>query len=320
VNRASLLATCAALTVSACGDGQAGADYRGEPLMTLNGVVTSSSVALTGAIVPGLVLAPPTDGGFFSQKFSLHFIQGEVEGTFPSAFTLRVYEPPPDDTLAAFVDGEARFANAQIAAFSPQHPRTLTMETYTVETPDASKEGSKVCAEDGKCISGLLADCPAESQADSPWPCGAKFPADLPWETYGYSRTYSVIYFAEDSAAGSLWSLLFAGGKPISRGYHVQERIELQDSLSSADLAANNDCTRRAVDQAYAELGRIYGREFSNSNQNFMDAAQLRDWYKYTAVGYGQLGCQIGLRVVDSSAEHPVELLFTDQPQRLGLW
>ena len=45
--------------LAACGDGQAPSSYRGEPLMSLNGIMTSSESALGQDLVPAFVLEEP---------------------------------------------------------------------------------------------------------------------------------------------------------------------------------------------------------------------------------------------------------------------
>ena len=54
MTRTTLGAACAVLALAACGDGQTESDYRGEPLMSLRGVVTSSESALSASLVPAL--------------------------------------------------------------------------------------------------------------------------------------------------------------------------------------------------------------------------------------------------------------------------
>ncbi|HMJ14075.1 MAG TPA: hypothetical protein VK524_21810, partial [Polyangiaceae bacterium] len=67
----------AVLGLLGCGDGQAGPDYQGDPLMSLKGVVTSSGAALSADQVPALMFPAPyaelTAGGG-----AVHFVKGEV--------------------------------------------------------------------------------------------------------------------------------------------------------------------------------------------------------------------------------------------------
>lgn len=76
----------------ACGDGQTDGAYRGEPLMALRGVITTSQALVGEGQVPALMGASPTEW-LSNGEPSVHFIYGEVEGTFPTtpllAFSLR---------------------------------------------------------------------------------------------------------------------------------------------------------------------------------------------------------------------------------------
>lgn len=95
----------AATGLFACGDAQVGSDYVGEPLMTLRGVVQSTGVLGTGTYVPGLRFESMFDSTLVHCKddtrcpHMVYDVAGEVEGEFPSAFTLRLFDPPDADAI-----------------------------------------------------------------------------------------------------------------------------------------------------------------------------------------------------------------------------
>lgn len=77
------------LSLSACGDGVVGADYPGEVLAELTGVVEDPDGLATEPLE--VHISWINAGGFSSEL-------ADVEGEFPAAFTLRLYQPPPAPT------------------------------------------------------------------------------------------------------------------------------------------------------------------------------------------------------------------------------
>jgi hypothetical protein len=80
-----------ALTVAGC-DSQAGSDYPGEPLATLEGTVTvADSTEVPTSAEATIVWHVWQDGDSANVTES-----AAIEGEFPAAFTLGIYEPPPE--------------------------------------------------------------------------------------------------------------------------------------------------------------------------------------------------------------------------------
>lgn len=99
----------AASALGACSS-QADPEYRGEALLVLSGSVERSDVDLSAAS------AVPVLAWYDWDKETAGFFQtGEVRGQFPSGFTMRVYEPPPDGALTQS-DGYPPAATARIYA------------------------------------------------------------------------------------------------------------------------------------------------------------------------------------------------------------
>lgn len=92
-----VMALC--LLTIGCGD-VAGPQYQGEPLMTLQGSLTSS-----GASAPlevALAWQTPRAVSGVGDQFSCEpspTTRVKVEGSFPAAFRLDVYQPPPAESL-----------------------------------------------------------------------------------------------------------------------------------------------------------------------------------------------------------------------------
>lgn len=105
-----LLPLALAALLAAC-DAQVGADYPGEPLLTLQGQVVSNGP------LPPLEAAmlwqrgpPPSTG---DQELAT---RAPVEAGFPSRFALRLYQPAPEAARRTLAPGEPRYARANAAA------------------------------------------------------------------------------------------------------------------------------------------------------------------------------------------------------------
>jgi len=92
-------------------DSQADRGYPGEPLVTLRGQVeaTPPLPPLEAAIL--WQLAPPPAVG--DQELAT---RAPVQGGFPAAFTVRLYQPPPAAARRTLRDGEVSFARGTAAA------------------------------------------------------------------------------------------------------------------------------------------------------------------------------------------------------------
>ena len=81
--------------LAACGDGQAPPNYRGEPLLSLNGTVTASESVLTQNLVPALVVS---EGSWWLdwQKWVARYNGGaQVPAREPGGGMLEVLEDAP---------------------------------------------------------------------------------------------------------------------------------------------------------------------------------------------------------------------------------
>jgi hypothetical protein len=288
------------LTLASCGDGQAGADYRGEPLMTMSGVVTSSDMPLHEGLVPALVMSESMfDRHLVTGPVTTHYLQGTVEGTFPSAFTLRVYDAPPPQVMESFLDGEPAFALAMITAVPAGHPAWLRSERSTETREDGTLTfRDEVCSAE-QCISGYSGDC-ATIGFDEAWPCGKRFADNRPWGTYGFAQGYLVLYLAGPAAAGSVLTSVYADGRALSAGYHVLERHE--DVLDA-------DCGHRAMQRALEEANLATGAEWTETRRS----ENPHDWEKYLYMAMAAENCPSGFTVRDT-ASAPVPLELVDQP------
>jgi len=308
----------AVLGLLGCGDGQAGPDYQGDPLMSLKGVVTSSDAALSAEQVPALAFASSTmeliaGGG------TVHFVKGEVEGMFPTGFTLHVYDPPPAGIATRTVDGGPALTWGSLIAVAPDHPASLTRGGSIEGTGEAMRLRKELCDDTGNCLEGYPDECMHDgiSPVDEtrPWPCGSAYPDHLPWEIYGYSKSHEVAYFPSEAPAGGIWSMLLADGASIPAGYQVIERVDLEQALSPEAYVANEQCVKAAVAIATSEVATRHGVA---ANAVASMPALIDEWQAANMREIAAAGCKNGQRLVADTATAPVELPFTTTPTRVG--
>jgi len=326
------------LVLCACGDGQAGIDYRGEVLMTLRASITSSDVPLSAELVPAVKFGPksgawwgaaPDSGGLAPEGGrwrTTHFVQAEVEGVFPTEFVMRLYDPPPAETLDVHADGDPPFVMGEITVVEPEHPQWLKRRF--------GPEDQEICSNEGKCInSTTYEDCwdsqppphedeereltPEEAEAaeawlnGTVWPCSWKFPDGYPFEQYGESQGYAILYSAGVMAAGGVMSRLIASGEEIKAGYNLLKWDETQwEGTLDPDIdyhkyfcqAAAEDA-QRATMQVYPEFTSIedFDPDAHPEVQHAFNIEYLRAWDAH--------GCGLGYRVVDPESPITVSLL-----------
>lgn len=290
---------CAAL--SGCGAGQAPSDYRGEPLMSLKGSVTSSESVLGEDLVPALVFGPPPFVTNYEEN-TVHYLRGEVEGQFPSSFTLSLYEPPPASVLGTFAPGEPAYADGNLTAVHAEHPAWLRTRYISEEVPGGSVQKNEVCSPT-ECISAYPSECPlGEQDPDAYWPCTSRFPEALHWSEHGYSENHGIVYFAADVAAGGLLSYLYGGDQAIAAGYHIVER-------DPRPYETDRDCYERTSELVLAEWNRRTGRD---SDVNIINSdEENREHSLLFASTLKEQGCKPPLRILQPDTAR-IELTFAD--------
>ena len=99
------------LLLSASCDPQTDSGYRGEPLVTLRGYVSSSNgqTPLEAAMLWQRGPPPSTDDVDLATR-------APVQAGFPATFTVHLYQPPPAAARRVLAPGEVAFARANAAA------------------------------------------------------------------------------------------------------------------------------------------------------------------------------------------------------------
>lgn len=137
----ALTSAMIAISLAACGDAQVDADYLGEPLAIVEGTITAESESAHGMHEATLVWdnqhADPGQPAVVATK-------APVMGSFPAAFRLKVYTPPPaniftDFSFGGMYPGEGRIAFGYI---------TTIKAGVTMPQPESSQGGVTGLAED----------------------------------------------------------------------------------------------------------------------------------------------------------------------------
>ena len=107
------------LPLAACAS-QVDGNYHGQPLAKLAGMVSTEKVPAPSVAEINLLWAHINEQSPYADT-SIDRIGGEsvdVQGSFPAAFQLAMYEPPPDNAMST-LDGGAPFAIGYVFAVNP---------------------------------------------------------------------------------------------------------------------------------------------------------------------------------------------------------
>jgi hypothetical protein len=303
-----LVAALVVVTVlGACGDG-AEVDSRGEPLLTLHANLPTTVSTYSTTLIPALgFTAYITNWGHKS-----YVIKGDLDGDFPGSFTLRIYDPLPEDALLTMTKGEPALAMGGITAVAPDHPLWLQW------TRDASGNG-RVCSDAGDCGVPVKQDCSNSSADDGPSNCITTVVSGRTWGDHGYARNYLVLYLASPAPAGGVYSTFFAGGAEIPAGYNVVRYSEVAADLAQSERVAYAECQQRATGIALqgfnAEHGTNYAdfKMISNGGQE-QDIQLLADWDGTMLAATVAEGCVVpgAQRILDPQRASDVELMLND--------
>ncbi|WP_437673194.1 hypothetical protein [Sorangium sp. So ce131] len=111
----SILSLALPILLAAC-DGQADSDYAGEPLLTLQGTIVNELDEPPAGPVDAVLVWNIQGSESGAENFP---VRATVTGSFPAAFTLSMYTPPPENALNDLSEGglvDARVGIATIEA------------------------------------------------------------------------------------------------------------------------------------------------------------------------------------------------------------
>jgi hypothetical protein len=261
---------------------QAGPAYEGEPLLTLRGKVTIDNPEAPDSLVPALafygVSTTNTQGWY-------DVVDVDVQGDFPSNFSLDVLKPPPKD--AQWLSG---MAVGYITAVPPDHAQRIEsplkfdelVKSGCLPLPGADGgSAASVCTREymrcepsnapqivdettGHCYHDVFT-CDADflhCTPDHAWgdPTYAK---DM-WQDFaGLSRNYLVVYTPSFPPANSdatamstaYFSWVLNEGRPFDPGYHLVQA----EKLSEEEVQSALTCVQKAQDDAAAAYNAAHG-------------------------------------------------------------
>ena len=298
-----------------CGQ-QAGADYLGQPLLSMHGQATVSALTGGQAVVPALCFvtegpapAPldfnklPADirmdlanaeanGGVaffpaFAPPSAMHILDVQSHGEFPAQFDIDVYLPPVDAALSdPLFDGEPRSALGSVCAVTMDHAAV----THTLAS------GVLASCDDTTCYRDQLIesyDTPRfyseryTSPASKPDDSSKVTEGDptLQYENVAESvvgtttEDFGLVYLASTAAAGSYTAWRFGSRDALSAGYHL--------FAPGAEAAAPADANcNSALSDALTEIKAKYEPEIK---QQYGDSATLDMFPLISGVSGGTL-------------------------------
>jgi len=262
-----LLLAILCAVASGC-DPQAGASYRGEPLFSVTGSVRLTRSRVEGPLVPAIAFVDGDD--------ALWFLDVEVEGEFPSGFTLRVYDPPPSEVLVALESDDAssvrepRAAVGFITAVAKNHPARVQTgvpvsgfsactaddvcraeETWCKGNGDECYFETTVCED----ASSQTPDCTTESTGSK------ELKRDVFSQFEGLALTHRILYLESPAPVGSESAAEAASPEGLAAGYHLFHVETAETASRQAQLDAFDAC-QNAIRSRAVEL---YNREQDSS-------------------------------------------------------
>jgi hypothetical protein len=243
---------------------------RGAALLTLHGTLPTTISTLSTSLIPALGFTPYiTNWGHKS-----FVVGGELEGSFPGTFIMRVYDPPPEDALITMTKGEPPLAMGGITAVMPNHPRWLEW------TSDADGN-AKVCSDAGECAVPQTQDCTYLNEGPSN--CLTTVVPGKNWGDHGYAQNYLVLFLASPAPAGGVYSTFFAGGAEIPAGYSLVRYEQVASQLAQSDRVAYAACQTRATGVALEGFNADHGTSYSDytmisNGGEERDVQLLADW------------------------------------------
>lgn len=247
----------AALLLGAC-NSQVVPEYEGEPLFRISGAVTLSEASQDDELVPALA--------FYDDRGHLDLVDVDVVGRFPSRFTLDVTAPPPASAMSEGPEGGPDYAFGYITAVAADHPARLTFASNGGTSGGCDANGCETtleaCTARGEECYRRVERCDLQGEAcviveEEGDPALLGDPTD---EFAGLSTNYVLLYLPRAIPGDNELAREFAGGQPLSAGYHL---LAVR-TLSEAERAEGSACFDRAQAQAVAEFNAAHGTSYSD--------------------------------------------------------
>jgi hypothetical protein len=343
----SVALALAALGPLGC-DSQVENDYQGEPLLRIQGSVVIPQEFQDQDLVPVLVFESISDhqleskGGDTWGMLYDHeqILDVGVSGSFPSGFTLDVFDPPPPQAIRSFRGAHPPFALGYVAAVPPGHPAAVTRASYRLSAEDPTAYHLRTCAFDAAACVGCAfspagaacpeacgpfdpsfvrthdpaichvqeLDCPSEAANWTESDCGFVSGAgNSDAEIAGYSTNIQVIYHPAPLPADSLFSLVYGHrGEPLAAGYYL---YTLDYTPVAIGWPPTEPCPLASSEQARARYNAENGTNLTLDEMMVLEqsTAGYARYYEYMRlyhVARRDNGCPInnGVTPIDGAA------------------
>lgn len=265
------LALCSFAQLLGC-EPQASDAYRGEPLLVMRGSVALERASTEGELRPALAFLS-------NERAEIEIVEVESEGMFPAQFTLRVYQPPPEQAFGVISgeEGAPRVALAYITAVTAAHPDNIQFAAETVtsigvnqcspEPCECPSEGclrmtTELCTDDGERCFSETVRCPASDSPDED--CTVEQSGDdalteSPWKSFGgLSENYAIFYLEEALEAESPFAIRLGTRDALEAGYNL---VSIR-ALTAQELAENEACRAVAEEHAVERFNETHGTDY----------------------------------------------------------
>jgi hypothetical protein len=303
-----------AVAVSAC-EAQTTPEYPGSPLVTIYGTIAGDLPDTE--VVPALAFTDQING-------TTYLLDLEVEGEFPTRFSARVFDAPPDGAVqrlpAAFGPSGAA---AAIVAVRADHPAKIVDRirgelgscdgsTCIREKTVYGDDGATIVYKERSVCDINWENCQTTSTGDA----SAAVVVTLADVLRGVVSNYRLIYLEKDLTVDKP-SFAGAAYGPLSAGYHL---ISQRDA-TEAEVAEMQRCEREAAAQALADFNAKHGTSYSDPEQVPEDEPALpelqqRAWNEFLA-----RGCRLDTGVISTPAvndrDNPVTMQISNDSSLL---
>ena len=246
-----------------------------QPLIAAHGSVEFADDVEPDGLQPAVVFLAP-------EKHALHIVDADGDGELPKRFEVALWEPPPKDAFAKFIDPDAKsptsVAIGFIAAVSADHPEYAPRITQHSSIKQRFVEGCEgeacTCGEDGClrsesfCIGGSEGEDCYRYELRCPYPdapddaCteieseGDRDIARQPWVSVrGLSQNYLLLYLKQAAVPNGRLANGFGAKEGLAEGYHL---IEMRSPTAAEEKTAKA-CQGRAERLAAERYNEKYG-------------------------------------------------------------
>lgn len=305
VRRGIAMTWLASLACVACG---AETSDENAPLLSLHAMVISPNLPGGDHLMPALTFTP-----FITVWGHTEFIvAGEHDGNVnvQRQFALRVYDAPPDEAMTVLTRGEPAIALGGITAVAEDHPSELLYSR--------DEFGNQlVCDQDsGECGVPQAHACTGFAASS----CYGTLVPGKNWGNHGIAGRYSVLYLAEPAAAGSIYSMFFAQGQPISAGYNLLHYEPVWEKLDPRAQSEYAECQKRATETALDRFNSDHGTNYSDHTMisdggRERDTQLLADWDGMMIATTVSEGCVLPgspMIMPATDATKPLRLILSD--------